>query len=198
MFKYTVYTTLLICSLLAVKTVYALDIVFETPAFSENTAAESSSLDELATPVPLSAEELGFVEEGETIYPSDPDSIMKLIYFQDGSGHVIDNRSEKSSRAASRYTTYGVSGSLSGFGGTHCYGPYDVYLNQYANANFSWAPTSCDIEISLYNGTYYGVVCTGGSCSIREQVGFSDSFYLCVKNLCGQTVNYSGFYWFDW
>jgi len=198
MFKYTVYTTLLICSLLVVKTVYALEIVSETPAFTEGAVAESSSLDEFSVVVPLSADELGVAEDDETIYPSDPDSIMKLISFQDGSGLVIDNRSEKSSSAASRYTTYGISGSLSGFGGTHFYGPYDVYLNQYANVNISWIPTSCDIEVGLYNGTYYGVVCTGGSCSIREQVGFSDSFYFYVKNLCGQSVNYSGYFWFDW
>ena len=131
--------------------------------------------------------------EDETIPLSHPDSVMALLYFKDGSGLVVDNRTVESLEATTDYTVPIESVSVPW--STHYFGPFYTNIGQQGSVNLAWIPTTCNMEVGVYNKDhYYSEVCSGGTCSVQGKLKTTpENYFVYVKNLCAQFVNYSGF-----
>ena len=93
---------------------------------------------------------------------------------------------------------YSISGYLDPNGDEDCYGSWSLVVGDYVNVNISWMP-SVNIEVGLKNngGTFYGVGCSGGACSVRRMIVIPGTYAFCVRNISQSYISYTGFYWFD-
>jgi hypothetical protein len=100
------------------------------------------------------------------------------------------------SRSYAVIPRFGKSGALYPWQ-TKYYGPHWVIAGQTASAFLNWNPASCDMEVGLWNGTHYGLPCTGGFCFVSGAVP-AGIYHLYVKNLCAAEItDFSVFYWFE-
>ncbi len=176
MFKYSTYTTaaaLLTGSLLIPTAVHALELEERVlpiiSIFGENQVGESHS--KLSPAVSFSVEE------------AIPLNVEELNMMGLSRSYAVIPR-------------FGESGALYPWQ-TKYYGPHWVIAGQTASAFLNWNPASCDMEVGLWNGTHYGLPCTGGFCFVSGAVP-AGIYHLYVKNLCAAEItDFSVFYWFE-
>ncbi|RKZ40363.1 MAG: hypothetical protein DRQ49_08570 [Gammaproteobacteria bacterium] len=195
MFKYNAYTALLTCGLLITPTAHTMELVVPSVStFSEIPAGESiSGYMELVVPsvstfseIPASESISGYSEipAGESIsgYYDTP-AVPLSADGPDSVAALSSNFNQSATLLPWEFDAYG---------------PYFLGAGQTIGAFLYWEPSACDIEIGIYfNGSHFGIVCTGGTCQGSTVVPSTGNYWIYVRSLCTQPIEYSIMYWFN-